>query len=133
MDHFPELHGRKLDRSHSFETRDWSSENVLHIYPRTFKEERVEGEEHIGMGSIRGITDKLDWMCDTGVTSIWLEPIYASPGLDGNYDISDYRKINPELGTMEDVDELISKAHERDIRVIFDLVPNHTSDQSEWF
>jgi alpha-glucosidase len=113
-------------------TRDWN-ENILHVYPRTFNEERPEGEVHRGIGSILGITEKLDWMKESGVTAIWLGPIYASPGLDGNYDISDYYNINPELGTLDDVKELIRKAHERDIRVIFDLVPNHTSDQSEWF
>ena len=114
-------------------TRSWNGENVLHIYPRTFKEARPDGEAHSGIGSIRGITEKLDWMSHTGVTAIWLGPIYESPGLDAGYDISDYRRVNPDLGAMEDVEELIQKAHEHDIRVIFDLVPNHTSDQSEWF
>lgn len=117
----------------TYHTRDWNGENVLHIYPRTFNEVRPEGEPHTGMGSIRGITEKLDWMEETNVTAIWLGPIYTSPGLDGNYDISDYYSINPDLGTMDDVLELILEAHSRDIRVIFDLVPNHTSDQSEWF
>jgi len=113
-------------------TRDWN-ENVLHIYPRTFNEERPEGEAHRGIGSILGITKKLDWIKESGITAIWLGPIYESPGLDGNYDISDYYKINSDLGTLDDVKELIKEAHERDIRVIFDLVPNHTSDQSKWF
>lgn len=116
----------------TYRTRDWN-ENVLHVYPRTFNEERRDGEQHRGLGSIIGITEKLDWMKQSGVTAMWLGPIYESPGLDANYDISDYYKINPELGTMDDVKELIASAHERDIRVIFDLVPNHTSDQSEWF
>jgi alpha-glucosidase len=116
----------------SYRTRDWN-ENVLHVYPRTFNEARPEGEAHHGIGTILGITKKLDWIKESGMTAIWLGPIYDSPGLDGNYDISDYYKINPELGTMDDIEELIGQAHERDIRVIFDLVPNHTSDQSEWF
>jgi alpha-glucosidase len=116
----------------TYHTRDWN-ENVLHVYPRTFNEARPEGEIHRGVGSILGIIEKLDWMKATGVTAIWLGPIYASPGLDGNYDISNYYQVNPELGTMNDVKRLINEAHERDIRVIFDLVPNHTSDQSEWF
>jgi alpha-glucosidase len=116
----------------SYLTRDWN-ENVLHVYPRTFNEVRPEGETHRGVGSILGIIEKLDWMKETGVTAIWLGPIYASPGLDGNYDISNYYKVNSDLGTMEDVEQLIEQAHKRDIRVIFDLVPNHTSDQSEWF
>lgn len=113
-------------------TRDWN-ENVLHVYPRTFNEERPNGEAHTGTGSILGIIEKLDWIKQTGFTAIWLGPIYESPGLDGNYDIANYYKVNPELGTLEDVQRLLREAHERDIRVIFDLVPNHTSDQSEWF
>jgi len=121
-----------LTQGETYLTRDWN-ENVLHIYPRTFNEERPEGEEHRGIGSILGITKKLGWMSETGVTAIWLGPIYASPGLDGNYDISDYYKIDSDLGTIDDVKELIRTAHLHDIRVIFDLVPNHTSDQSEWF
>ncbi len=116
----------------TYRTRDWN-ENVLHVYPRTFNEARPQGEVHQGVGSILGITEKLDWMKETGVTAIWLGPIYASPGLDGNYDISNYYEVNPDLGTMRDVEQLIEEAHKRDIRVIFDLVPNHTSDQSEWF
>lgn len=112
-------------------TRDWQGENVLHVYPYTFNEERPEGEAHKGIGSIRGITEKLDFLEDSGVTAIWLGPIYDSPGRDGNYDVADYYKVNSNLGTLEDVKELISQAHQRDIRVIFDLVPNHTSDQSE--
>lgn len=117
----------------SVETRSWAGENVLHIYPKTFNESRADGEAHQGVGSIRGIIDKLDWIRDTGVTAIWLGPIYKSPGLDGNYDVSDYYSIDPELGTMEDVDEMIAEAHARGIRVIFDLIPNHTSDQHEAF
>jgi|GEM_PF-640115 len=116
----------------TYRTRNWN-ENVLHVYPRTFNEERPEGEAHRGIGSILGIISKLDWMQESGVTAIWLGPIYASPGLDGNYDISDYYQVNPELGTLDDVKVLLDEAHRRDIRVIFDLVPNHTSDQSEWF
>lgn len=117
----------------TYRSRKWSSENVLHVYPRTFNESRAEGEEDRGIGSILGITEKLDWMAESGITAIWLGPIYESPGLDANYDVSDYYKVNPELGTMDDVKELLGQAHARDIRVIFDLVPNHTSDQSEWF
>lgn len=114
-------------------TRDWGGENVLQVYPRTFKEVRADGEPAKGIGSIKGITSELDWMKQTGVTAIWLGPIYKSPHLDGNYDITDYRQIDEDLGNIADVEELIRKAHERDLRVIFDLVPNHTSDQSEWF
>ena len=120
------------DAPNSYHSRPWQ-ENVLHIYPRTFNEGRPEGESHRGVGSLRGITEKLEWMKETGVTAVWLGPIYASPGLDGNYDVSDYYAINPELGTMRDAEELIAQAHEKNIRVMFDLVPNHTSNESEWF
>ena len=122
----------EFNQNETYLTRDWN-ENVLHVYPRTFNEERPEGEEHQGVGSILGITEKLDWISESGITAIWLGPIYESPGLDGNYDISDYYSVNPELGTIDDVKELLNEAHKRDIRVIFDLVPNHTSDQSSWF
>jgi len=123
----------QLDQTHRLlPQRDWN-DNVLHVYPRTFNEVRGNGERWRGIGSIAGITEKLDWMSKTGVTAVWLGPIYESPGCDGNYDISNYRAINPEIGTMSDVETLIAAAHERDIRVIFDLVPNHTSDQHEWF
>lgn len=106
---------------------------MLHVYPYTFNEVRRDLKEYCGVGSILGITEKLDWAQESGITALWLGPIYESPMRDGNYDISDYRKINPKLGTMKDVEELIREAHNRDIRIIFDLVPNHTSDQSEWF
>jgi len=116
----------------TYQTRSWN-ENVLHVYPRTFNEARPEGEAHLGIGSILGIIEKLDWMKETGVTAIWLGPIYKSPGRDGNYDIANYYEANPELGSLDDVKLLIEEAHRRDIRVIFDLVPNHTSDESKWF
>lgn len=117
----------------TYKTRTWNNENVLHVYPRTFNEVRKDGEAHTGRGSILGITEKLDWMAESGITSIWLGPIFKSPGKDGNYDVTSYYEIDEELGTMEDVDELIAEAHKLDIRIIFDLVPNHTSDESEWF
>lgn len=119
-------------RNETYQTRGWN-ENVLHVYPYTFNEERRDGEEHCGIGSILGITSKLDWAEESNITAFWLGPIYESPMRDGNYDVSDYRKVNPKLGTMEDVEELISEAHKRNIRIIFDLVPNHTSNESEWF
>jgi alpha-glucosidase len=133
IDHLPRGFSEVEPRhEETYRTRGWN-ENVLHVYPRTFNEVRSDGEEHRGLGTIRGIIEKLDWIKESGNTAIWLGPIYESPGLDGNYDISDYYKVNSELGTLDDVKELIDAAHDRDIRVIFDLVPNHTSDQSEWF
>lgn len=123
-----------VDRRVGELTRDWNDDIFYQVYPYTFNEERPPGEAHVGKGSITGIIDKLDYLSnELGVTAIWLGPIYASPGKDGNYDISDYREVNADLGTLEDTEALIAACHERDMRVIFDLVPNHTSDQHEWF
>lgn len=116
-----------------YRTREWDGENVFHIYPRTFNEERSDGEPHRGIGSILGIIEKLDWMQETGITAIWLGPFYKSPGRDGGYDISDYYQVDEDLGTLDDMKRLIQEAHARGIRCIADLVPNHTSDESEWF
>jgi alpha-glucosidase len=126
-----------LTQPETYLTRDWGGENVFHVFPPTFVEDRAEGIEHSGVGSILGIRNRLDWMLQSGITTIWLGPIYESPGelpgRDGPYDISDHMKINPKLGTMEEFQELLAEAHARDIRVIIDLVPNHTSDEDERF
>ena len=86
-----------------------------------------------GIGDLRGIIQRLDYIRSLGATVIWLCPIYASPLIDNGYDISDYYAIHPELGTMEDFDCLLRQAHQRGLRVIMDLVVNHTSDQHRWF
>ena len=86
-----------------------------------------------GIGDFAGLTDKLDYLHELGVTSLWLLPFYPSPGKDDGYDIADYRRINPDFGTMRDLRRLIVEAHRRDLRVITELVINHTSDQHPWF
>src|SRR5699024_9149583 len=86
-----------------------------------------------GVGDIRGIINHLDHIADLGVDCLWLSPIFASPNEDNGYDISDYRAVMPEMGTLDDVDELIAGCHERGMRLILDLVVNHTSDEHEWF
>lgn len=106
----------------------WKNEIAYQIYPRSFKD-----SNHDGIGDIRGITEKLDYLSDLGVTLLWLCPIYKSPMDDNGYDISDYYDINPEFGTMEDLDELIDEAKKRNIKIIMDLVLNHSSDEHEWF
>ena len=101
---------------------------VYQIYPRSFCDS--DGD---GVGDIRGIISKLDYLRDLGVDVIWLSPVYKSPNDDNGYDISDYRDIQPEFGTMADFDELLASAKERGISIIMDLVINHTSDEHEWF
>lgn len=110
-------------------TEKWWKETVIYqIYPRSFYDTNKDG-----IGDLRGIIEKLDYLQDLGVTAIWMSPIYDSPNDDNGYDIRDYYKIMQEFGTMEDFDELLAKCHERGMKVIMDLVINHTSDEHEWF
>lgn len=106
----------------------WQKRVVYQIYPRSFQDSNGDG-----IGDLRGIISRLDYLEQLGVGVIWLSPVYRSPNVDNGYDISDYYDINPELGTMADMDELIGEAARRDIRIIMDLVINHTSDQHPWF
>lgn len=106
----------------------WQKEVVYQIYPKSFNDSNNDG-----IGDIKGITEKLDYLSDLGVTMLWICPIYKSPMNDNGYDISDYFDLAPEFGTMEDLDELIEKAKEKGIKIILDLVINHTSDEHEWF
>ena len=110
-------------------TPKWWKEAVFYqIYPRSFYDTNDDG-----IGDLRGIIEKLDYLKELGVTALWLSPIYDSPNDDNGYDIRDYQKIMKEFGTMEDFDELLEKAHERDMKLIMDLVVNHTSDEHQWF
>jgi len=111
----------------------WDGRVVYQIYPNTFNEVRETGQEHTGYGSLAGITEKLDYVRDLGANAIWLNPMYPDGGVDGGYDIADYTDIRAELGTMEDFDRLIAAAHERDILVMLDFVPSHSSDKHPWF
>lgn len=107
----------------------WWKEAVFYqIYPRSFYD-----SNHDGIGDLRGIIEKLDYLADLGVTALWLSPIYDSPQDDNGYDIRDYRKIAEEFGSMEDFDELLEKTHAKGMRLIMDLVVNHTSDEHIWF
>ncbi len=106
----------------------WKEEVIYQIYPRSFKDSNGDG-----IGDLRGIISKLDYLADLGVDIIWLSPIYESPNDDNGYDISDYYKIHPEFGTMADFDELLAGLHERGMRLIMDVVFNHSSDEHKWF
>ena len=101
---------------------------VYQIYPRSFCDSNGDG-----IGDIPGIISKLDYLKDLGVDILWLSPIYESPQFDIGYDISDYYKINPEYGTMEDFDRLIAEAKKRGMRIVMDLVANHPSARHPWF
>jgi oligo-1,6-glucosidase len=109
--------------------RKWWKEAVVYqIYPKSFQDSTGSGT-----GDLKGITGRLDYLKNLGIDVIWLSPIYESPGVDNGYDISDYRTIDPRYGTMEDFDRLLSEAHGRGIRMVADLVVNHTSDRHPWF
>ncbi|MFD7520635.1 glycoside hydrolase family 13 protein [Paenibacillus chitinolyticus] len=106
----------------------WKESVVYQIYPSSFKDSDGDGR-----GDLRGIISKLDYLAELGVNVIWLCPIYLSPGADNGYDISDYYAIDPQYGTMEDFDELLLEARKRGLKIMMDLVLNHTSDQHVWF
>lgn len=106
----------------------WKDTVVYQIYPRSFQD--TDGD---GIGDLQGIIKRLDYLQLLGINVIWLSPVYQSPNDDNGYDISDYQAINLEFGTMEDMDELIEKAEEKGIRIVMDLVVNHTSDEHDWF
>ncbi|KAK5132659.1 hypothetical protein LTR08_008781 [Meristemomyces frigidus] len=113
-------------------TRAWWKEAVVYqIYPASFHSTGSGSEP--GWGDIRGITSKLDYLKHLGVDIVWTSPIYASPQVDMGYDISDYNSIDSRFSTLADVDELIRQLKARDMRLMMDLVVNHTSDQHAWF
>ncbi|GKU25658.1 glycoside hydrolase family 13 protein [Clostridium folliculivorans] len=109
--------------------RKWWKEGVVYqLYPRSFKDSNGDG-----IGDLRGVIEKLDYLKELGINIMWLNPVYKSPNDDMGYDISDYRDIMDEFGTMEDFKELLKGLHERDIKLVMDLVVNHSSDEHKWF
>ena len=106
----------------------WLDEVVYQVYPRSFQD-----SNHDGIGDIRGIISRLDYIRDLGVTMIWVSPVYKSPMVDMGYDISDYQDIDPQFGSMADFKELLAETNKRGMKIIMDLVVNHTSDEHEWF
>ena len=110
------------------EKRWWKESVVYQIYPRSFCDSNGDG-----IGDLNGITSKFDYLKELGIDVIWLSPVYKSPNDDNGYDISDYQAIMDEFGTMEDFDRMLAAAHERGIKIMMDLVVNHTSDEHKWF
>ncbi|MEC9490195.1 MAG: alpha-glucosidase [Halanaerobiales bacterium] len=106
----------------------WKEAVVYQIYPRSFKDSNNDG-----IGDLRGIIEKIDHLDQLGVDAVWLNPVYKSPNDDNGYDISDYQAIMDEFGTMEDLEELMELLHQRNIKLIMDLVLNHSSDEHQWF
>ncbi len=106
----------------------WKEAIVYQVYPRSFMDSNCDG-----IGDLQGIISKLDYIKSLGVDVIWLNPVYSSPNDDNGYDISDYRNIMEDFGTMEDFDSLLFQVHERGLRLVMDLVLNHSSDEHVWF
>ena len=109
--------------------RDWWRDAVIYqVYPRSFADSNGDG-----MGDLEGVRRRLPYLRDLGVDAVWLSPFYASPQADAGYDVADYRAVDPLFGTLADFDVLLERAHGLGLRVIVDLVPNHTSDEHAWF
>ena len=106
----------------------WKHAVIYEIYPRSFQDSNGDG-----IGDINGITNRLDYLRSLGIDAVWLSPIYPSPQVDFGYDISDYENIDPQYGTLENFDRLVAEAKKRDVRIIMDMVMNHTSDKHKWF
>lgn len=106
----------------------WKEAIVYQVYPRSFSDSNNDG-----VGDLRGIVNKLDYIKSLGVTTVWLNPIYSSPNADNGYDVSDYRNIMTEFGTMKDFDDMLKGMHERGLKLVMDIVVNHSSDEHEWF
>ena len=109
-------------------TQWWQRAVIYQVYPQSFQDSNGDG-----IGDLKGLIPRLDYLQKLGIDAIWLSPVYQSPGQDNGYDISDYQAINPQFGTMADLEALIRQAKARDIRIIMDLVVNHTSDEHRWF
>lgn len=106
----------------------WQKSPVYEVYVKSFKDSDGDGN-----GDLKGVQEKLDYLQNLGVGSVWLSPVYKSPMKDTGYDVSDYKAIDPVFGTMEDFKDLVTDMHNRDMKVIMDFIPNHSSDQHEWF
>ena len=113
----------------TFTNNDWWRDAVIYqIYPRSFSDANGDGN-----GDLQGVIDRLDYLQALGVDALWLSPFYPSPLADGGYDVADYCDVDPRLGTLDQFDELVAKAHERGIGIIVDIVPNHTSNKHKMF
>ncbi|MET1063064.1 MAG: alpha-amylase family glycosyl hydrolase, partial [Aeromicrobium sp.] len=106
----------------------WRDAVIYQIYPRSWADANGDG-----IGDLPGITARLPHLADLGVDAVWLSPFYTSPQRDGGYDVADYRDVDPVFGDLADFDEMLARAHALGMRVVVDLVPNHTSDEHVWF
>ena len=112
-----------------YNSKDWWRNAVIYqVYPRSFQDTNDDGE-----GDLRGVIMRLPYLKDLGVDAIWLSPFYTSPNKDGGYDVSNPRDVDPRFGTLDDAAELIKKAHELQLKIIVDIVPNHFSTEHPWF
>ena len=117
-----------MGKNRNFEQKWWHKSVVYQIYPKSFKDTTGTGQ-----GDIKGITQKLDYLKKLGVEVLWLTPMYKSPQNDNGYDISDYYNIDESYGTMEDFEEMLNEAHKRGLKIVMDIVINHSSTENEWF
>ena len=106
----------------------WTSAVFYQIYPRSYADGNGDGT-----GDLIGVRDRLDHLVELGVDAVWLSPFYRSPMADGGYDVADPCDVDPIFGTLADLDALVAAAHDRDLKVVIDWVPNHSSDQHRWF
>ncbi|HET8788275.1 MAG TPA: alpha-amylase family glycosyl hydrolase, partial [Actinomycetes bacterium] len=106
----------------------WRHAVVYEVYVRSYADANGDGE-----GDLRGVRSRLGHLCELGVDALWLTPFYPSPLADGGYDVADYRDVDPRFGTLDDFDALVADAHEHGLRIIVDIVPNHSSDRHPWF
>jgi oligo-1,6-glucosidase len=113
----------------------WRSGTIYQVYPRTFARGAAPHADtaNASQGDLRGVIERLDYLAWLGADAVWLSPIYASPQRDNGYDISDYRAVDPQFGSLDDFDELVTELHARGMRLVMDLVVNHTSTEHAWF
>lgn len=119
---------KRIREGQETDMADYSSKTVYQIYPKSFRD--TDGD---GLGDLRGVIEKLDYLQELGVDYLWLTPFFISPQRDNGYDVADYRKINPDFGTMEDLELLIKESQKRGMGLMLDMVFNHTSTEHEWF
>jgi alpha-glucosidase len=125
---FDEVNVKKSDGSTAGKAEWWRSAVIYQVYPRSFADANGDG-----IGDLPGVVRELDHIAELGADAIWLSPFFPSPQADAGYDVSDYRNVDPLFGTLADFDELLEKAHKANIKIIVDLVPNHTSAAHPWF
>jgi len=126
--HLPVVASHSADTTHHGDGPWWKHAVIYEIYPRSFQDSNGDG-----IGDLNGIAHRLDYLQGLGINAIWLSPIYPSPQVDFGYDISDYENVDPQYGTLADFDKLLAEAKEHHIRIIMDMVMNHTSDKHKWF